>query len=146
MPSLVSILTAAAVFCRSGSELEQSLSLLCFIAGIGLLLCGAVSANRFGMRYASVPWLLALDPAIPMRRLLKESARKKAVLTLPLCWLRKNRLLALGVFPAFWLLPAADCTMALWVCSHCASGRKNSTPPPFQKRKISKKQVFSSIG
>ena len=142
VPPLVSILTAAAVFCRSGNELEQSLSLLCFLAGIGLLMCGAVSANRFGIRYAGVPWLLALDPAIPMRRLLKESARKKSVLALPLCRLRRNRLLSLGIFPAFWLLPAADCTMALWVCSHCASGRKNNTPSPFQKRKISKNRRF----
>lgn len=128
------------MFRWSDHDLGRSLSLLCLLAGAGLLLCGIAWAKYIGRRYFWVPWLLAADPSAPSRWIFGEASRlcreKRGIwedIYRRLWW---PRLLSLGIIPAFWALPIVDCTLVLWLSEQLPIYEKSSVPTSFRQRKI----------
>lgn len=75
LPGSGTAVISVVMFRWSDHDLGRSLSLLCLLAGAGLLLCGIAWAKYIGRRYFWVPWLLAADPSAPSRWIFGEASR-----------------------------------------------------------------------
>lgn len=75
LPGSGTAVISVVMFRWSDHDLGRSLSLLCLLAGAGLLLCGIAWAKYIGRRYFWVPWLLAADPSAPSRWIFEEASQ-----------------------------------------------------------------------
>ena len=132
LPGSGTAVISVVMFRWSDHDLGRSLSLLCLLAGAGLLLCGIAWARYIGRRYFWVPWLLAADPSAPSRWIFGEASRlcreKRGIwedIYRRLWW---PRLLSLGIIPAFWALPIVDCTLVLWLSEQLPIYEKAASP------------------
>lgn len=143
IPGFCAVVASASLYRQGNNPLLQSVALLGLFAAIGLLLCGVLWANYVYRKYFFVSWIFAQSRGGSIRKAFKDSAALAKEEPELLSDLRKDaigcRFLSLSILPAFWLLPKANCQIALRMSRIGEEGEIPVEKSRFRARKMPKR-------